>query len=104
MVWGNKSQGVKNFGTKPKHFVHRSNEGTLLLRLSSERQRGGGCQAQRVLSVKLHRYAAVLRVPPEQKTQEPGAQPKMCLEVIEVEITKVLSSVTPKVTCFTASL
>lgn len=48
-----------------------------------------------MLSVKLHGSAAVLRVPPEQKIQEPGAQPKLCLEVIEVEITKVLSSVTP---------
>lgn len=95
MVWGNKSQGVKNFGTKPKHFVHRSNEGTLLLRLSSERQRGGGCQAQCGLSVKLHGSGRCARVPSEQKTQEPGAQHKLCLEVIEVEITKVLSSVIP---------
>lgn len=52
-------------------------------------------KAQRMLSVKLHRSATELGVPPEQKTQEPGAQPKLCLEVIEVEITKVLSSVTP---------
>lgn len=90
MIWGNKSQRVKTFGTKPKHFVHMGDEGNLFLKLSSERQHGGVqssacdlCEASGVCCAERHR------------SRDPVAQHKMCLEVTEVEITKVLSSVSP---------